>query len=565
MLFSGEIISLPSNKSELKNSKIIGRGTPWDVIAKEALKQKKSQLQKKGKFRCESGLGASGFPHIGSFSDGARAHTIKLAIEEIGFPAEYIAYSDDLDGLRKVPSGLEKKGLEEFLAVPVSKIPDPFDCHKSFGEHMSSLLLEALDQTNIEYHYRSATELYENGAFTSSISTILDNAKKAGEIIKEVTSQDKYEITLPFHAICENCGRIYTTRPIKYLREKQSVEYICDRSEIGGNLLEGCNHQGIADYSKGEGKLSWKVEFAARWATLGIDFEAYGKDILESVEVNDRICREILGLEPPYHVRYEVFLQKGGKKMSKSAGGALTPQTWLKYGNTQSLLLLMLKRIEGSRSIGLEDIPIHMDEYDQLESIFFGLQKIKNPAIKRKSVGLYEYSNLLKVPEEPSIHVPYNLLTTILQYAPVEKEIQFTIDKLSEYGYIRQNIDELKAMLEKRIPTKGLLHGLISRIHLAKNWLNDVITDEEIHLELNKTQKKGLQTLVSYLEEAKTPEEYQSSIFSTCKEVNMSPREFFPVIYRLFINMERGPRVGSLFALIGKDNVIKKIKATLES
>ncbi|MHA2500403.1 MAG: lysine--tRNA ligase, partial [Candidatus Hodarchaeales archaeon] len=395
-----------------KHSITVGRGTPWDIIAKDALASKRKFRPDPPIFRCESGLGASGFPHIGSFSDGARAFVVKLAAEDQGSQAEYIAYSDDLDGLRKVPKGMSKT-LEEYLAVPVSKIPDEFGCHDSFGAHMSFLLLESLDAAGIEYRFVSATELYQNGAFTPVISKILENSTEAGRIIVEETSQTKYTEVFPFHAICAECGRIYTTRPLKHDKGENIVEYVCDGAEVGGSQIKGCGYSGAADYSKGEGKLGWKVEFAARWATLSIDFEAYGKDILESVKVNDRICREILGVEPPYHVRYEVFLQKGGKKMSKSAGEALTPQSWLRFGTSQSLMLLMLKRIEGSRSIGLEDIPLLMDELDELEDIYFGLRKAKNQAAARKAKGLYEYVFLLNPPEEPSIHVPYNLLATM--------------------------------------------------------------------------------------------------------------------------------------------------------
>jgi lysyl-tRNA synthetase class 1 len=547
-----------------KHSITVGRGTPWDIIAKDALASKRKFRPDPPIFRCESGLGASGFPHIGSFSDGARAFVVKLAAEDQGSQAEYIAYSDDLDGLRKVPKGMSKT-LEEYLAVPVSKIPDEFGCHDSFGAHMSFLLLESLDAAGIEYRFVSATELYQNGAFTPVISKILENSTEAGRIIVEETSQTKYTEVFPFHAICAECGRIYTTRPLKHDKGENIVEYVCDGAEVGGSQIKGCGYSGAADYSKGEGKLGWKVEFAARWATLDIDFEAYGKDILESVKVNDRICREILGVEPPYHVRYEVFLQKGGKKMSKSAGEALTPQSWLRFGTSQSLMLLMLKRIEGSRSIGLEDIPLLMDELEELEDFYFGIRKPKNQAAARKAKGLYEYAFLLNPPEEPSIHVPYNLLAMLIRYAPSEKTERFVLQKIGEYSYFPDDIDWKNAIAEQDLDDLPIIFQKIrSRLKSVKNWVEETISDEEKSIELSLEQRKVINDLIPRLKEINTADGFQAAIFSVCKENKLPPRKLFPTLYQIFIGISRGPKLGPLLALMGSEEVIQKLEMVLK-
>lgn len=550
--------------SQTKDFAIVGRGTPWDIIAKDALETKRKFRSENPIFHCESGLGASGFPHIGSFSDGARAFTVKLAAEEQGNPARYIAYSDDLDGLRKVPAGMSA-GLEDYLAVPVSRIPDEFGCHDSFGSHMSSLLLESFDAAGIEYKFVSATELYRKGAYTSVISKILENAGRAGRIIVEETSQTKYTEVLPFHAICAKCSGIYTTHPLEHVSDKNAVKYSCDGAEVSDRHIEGCGYSGYADYSKGEGKLGWKVEFAARWATLGIDFEAYGKDIFESVKANDRICREILGVEPPYHVRYEMFLQKEGKKMSKSTGGALTPQRWLQYGTSQSLMLLMLKRIEGSRNIGLEDIPIHMDELDELEAIYFGLQKSKNEAAQRKAKGLYEYCFLLKPPENPSIHVPYKLLATLMRYAPVDKVEPFIFEKLDEYGYFSDKEDWKTAMAERRFEELPEHFQKVRRhLPLVKNWVEKTVTSEETYFDLTNDQKNAINDLIPRLKKANTADAFQSAIFSVCKENSLSPRELFPTLYKIFIGTQKGPKLGPLLTLMGSKAVAQKLTAILE-
>jgi len=293
---------------------VIGRGTWIDKLALDVIARKdKLQGDHPSLIRTESGLGASGFPHIGSFADASRSYAFKLAIEDLGREAEFIAFADDLDGLRKVPVGTPPE-LKEHLGKPVSLIPDPWGCHNSYGEHMSSLLIESIQLAGIEFTPGSAYKLYSSGKMASQVKQVLKNAKLAGEIIKETTAQEKYLEVLPYHAICEKCGKIYTTKAINFDEKKGKVEYVCEGDEIRGKLLDGCGHRGWADITKADGKLTWKVEFAARWELQQVDFEAFGKDIFESVICNDEICRQIFKYEPPTHARYEMFLDKGGSK-----------------------------------------------------------------------------------------------------------------------------------------------------------------------------------------------------------------------------------------------------------
>jgi lysyl-tRNA synthetase class 1 len=296
---------------------VVGHGTWYDMMAQKVINRERSLGRSLAKVRTEMGLGASGFPHIGSLGDAARSYAVTLALREMGFNSELVAFCDDKDGLRKVPTGLPKS-LEKYLGFPVSSIPDPFGCHQSYGTHMSSLLLEALDTCNIQHVYMSAKEAYEKGVLLEETRAILLNAKRVGEIVKEEVGQERYTEVLPFFPVCEKCGRIYTTKALQFEPKTDKVLYSCEGLEIRGRKIEGCGHRGEADIAGG-GKLSWKGEFAARWRALDIRFEAFGKDIADSVRINDRICREILCFEPPSHARYEMFLDKGGKKISKSA------------------------------------------------------------------------------------------------------------------------------------------------------------------------------------------------------------------------------------------------------
>jgi len=358
----------------------IGHGTWYDMMAQKVIDREKQLGRSISLIRTEMGLGASGFPHIGSLGDAARSNAVSLALKDLGYNSELVAYCDDKDGLRKVPAGLTNADLEKYLGYPVSNIPDPFGCHESYGKHMSSLLLDALDKCGIQYKYYSANEVYKKGLLINEIRTLLTNAKKVGEIVKEEVGQETYTEVLPYFAICEKCGHLYTTRAYKFDPKTDKVTYKCEGLEIRGKQIPGCGHESELDIKSGQGKLTWKSEFAARWRALDIRFEAYGKDIADSVRINDRICREVLEFEPPSHAKYEMFLDKGGKKISKSAGNVFTPQVWFNYGSPQSLLLLMLKRFVGTRTLDVSDIPSYMNELDEIEEAVMVLDLLfRNP------------------------------------------------------------------------------------------------------------------------------------------------------------------------------------------
>ena len=529
---------------------IIGHGTWYDKMAARIIERERKLGRSLDLIRTEMGIGASGFPHIGSFADGARAYAVTLALREQGYKSELIAFSDDKDGLRKVPAGLPS-WLEKYLGYPVTDIPDPFKCHESYGRHMTSLLLDAYDKCGIEYKFMSGKEVYESGLLKEEIETILANAKKVGEIVKEEVGQEKYVEVLPYFPVCENCGRIYTTKAYEFLPKEHKVLYKCEGMEVKGKWLEGCGYEGEADYTKGEGKLSWKGEFAARWKALDIRFEAYGKDIADSVRVNDRICQEILNFPPPMHARYEMFLDKSGRKISKSLGNVFSPQVWFRYGSPQSLLLLTLKRFVGTRTLDITDIPQYMNELDELEDIYFGKKQIRDPKEKAKLTGLYKYVWLLNPPKNPSIHVPYNLLTYLAKVAPKGKERDYMIQKLREYGYLAKNQE----------PNSNLL----KRIDYALNWVKDYAEEiKETAIELSEKEEKAIKKLIEFLKEKRTAEEVQNAIFQIARKHGIKPPNFFKILYTILLGAPKGPRLGPYIVTMGRENVIRTLKKAID-
>jgi lysyl-tRNA synthetase class 1 len=315
--------------------------------------------------------------------------------------------------------------------------------------------------------------------------------------------------------------------------------------QIKGQWFQGCGHKGEADYTKGEGKLVWKVEFAARWKALDIRFEAYGKDIADSVRVNDRISQEILNYPPPYHAQYELFLAKGGKRFSKSAGTVFTPQVWFQYGSPQSLNLLMLKRFVGTRAISVMDIPAYMNEYDELEDIYFGNKKIENKKELAKLQGLYEYLWWLKPPKKPSVHVPYNLLAYLAKVAPKGSETDYITQKLREYGYLKQ---------------KEVVSDLKERMEYALNWNRDFLEIKETKIELSEKERNAIEELTQALQTLTEADQIQSIIFNIARKHGIQPGQFFKTLYMILLGTPSGPKLGPYIIAMGKQNVIDAFK-----
>jgi len=522
---------------------IIGKGTWIDKLASTIIKREKDIGRSLELILVESGLGASGFPHIGSLGDAVRAYGVALAIKNLGYDSNLIAYSDDLDGLRKIPSGLPE-WLSDYIGKPVSNIPDPVgQCHDSYGSHMSSLLLDALDRLEINYKFLNAAKVYGTGMLTNQIDMILSHAPDLGNKIEEVVGQSKYKESLPYFPICESCGRLYVAHAEKYIREEKKVSYICNGTKLGNNDVKGCGYTGEIPISAGKGKLAWKVEFAARWSSLDIRFEAYGKDIMDSVRVNDWVSDVVLHYAHPLHVKYEMFLDKGGKKISKSIGNVLTPQVWLRYGTPQSLLLLLFKRITGSRQVGTDDIPTLMEEYDICEDIYFGKKKEDNEEKLVKTKGLYEYVNHLKTSDKPLEHVPYMLMAQQASFFSGDDRIKKIFDRLVKY----------------KVATE-LTFDLEQKIQLACNWSDDHISTEKFDVVLTEKEKMIIRKILESLEIANSesnldPEKIQQMIYETSKENEEQPRKIFNLMYKMLINADSGPRLGGYISDLGLNRI----------
>ncbi|MEM0440754.1 MAG: lysine--tRNA ligase [Candidatus Caldarchaeum sp.] len=495
----------------------IGLGTWIDKLAFEIVEREQRLGRSLDKIITEAGIAASGFVHIGSLSDSIRAYAVSLALRNLGYNSEMIQFADDMDGLRSVPAEIPAE-FEKHLLKPVSLIPDPFKCHDSYAEHMENQLLDALAQTGVDAKLYRGYIIYKEGRLANEIAKILTHAKTIGEKIAELTSQKKFLESLPYFPLCASCGRIYTTYAQSFNPQTNKVYYVCKGVSIKKRWFEGCGYEGEADIRKADGKLSWKVEWAARWAGLDVRFEAYGKDLAASVMVNDWVCENILGFPPPMHVQYELFLDASKRKISKSRGvSVFTPSEWLKYGTPQSLVLLFLKRIKGTRVISPSLIPALMNELDRLAE-----QHYRGEGDPRKT-NLYLYAYLLNPPPKKPATAPYELLLFLASIAPAGKEYEFVTSRLRKYGY---QVDE----------------ELSKRVQLAINYYKAFGRPPAAALTLEEPLRTAVEEVAEAVIHSETPEMLQLKVFETARRHQIKPATLFQNLYKVLIGHESGPK-----------------------
>jgi lysyl-tRNA synthetase class 1 len=509
-----------------QSPRILGRGTWLDKVAQDTIEREKALGRNLSIIRVESGLGASGLPHIGSVGDAVRSFGIKLALETAGYKSDLIAYSDDFDGLRKVPAGFPA-WLKDYIAHPVSRIPDPFDCHASYAGHVGFLLRDSLDRLGVVYSFQCGTEAYKSGLLNDQIKLILSHSKSIGRKINDLVGQSKYERDLPYTPVCEQCNRIYTTRSLSFNPKKDAVHYRCQGTKLGDRFLKGCGHEGEAKITEGNGKLMWKVEFAARWAAFDIRFEAYGKELTDSVKINDWVAEHTLKYPPPFHARYELFQDKSGRKISKSVGNLVTPGEWLEYASPESLRLLNYKRIVGARNVSLEDIPVYMEDFDDLEEHYFSKASDPNQMKEARFRGLYEYTMLLKMPKAKGVHVPYRLLSQLAAVAPKDAEQEYVVKRLIAYGMV-----------------KGPTPEIMQRISWASKWALREGRPSGRPVEVSLEARTAVREFARAIRMLSDPDAIQNAAFEAVKRNHLKPGDFFPVVYSILLGSDRGPRLG---------------------
>ncbi len=510
----------------------IEKTNAWPFVeAKKILRERIKYIDKKGKIILQTGYGPSGLPHIGTFGEVARTSMLVNALNKLtDVPKEIITFSDDMDGLRKVPENIPNKELlENNLHKPLTVVPDPFKKFNSFGEHNNEMLKTFLDNFNFIYTFKSSSELYKTGFFNETLKLILNKYNEIMDIIIPTLGKERQKTYSPFLPICPDTGVVLEI-PVLEIDEKNS-KIIFDNF---GKKLE----KSILD---GHCKLQWKVDWAMRWYALDVDFEMYGKDLIESAILSTKIIK-ILGKTNPSGFAYELFLDEKGEKISKSKGNGITIDEWLRYASPESLSLFMYQNPKRAKKLYREIVPKAVDEY--LDFIEKGknqneLQMLLNP--------VWHVHNGM-IPKENTIMTFSMLLNLVEASNANSKELLWKFVK--KY---KPNI------LEKDHPIFNML------IEYAIKYFNDVIKKNKKYKKPNLDEKKALEALVSALEKCTDemqPEEIQTKIYSVGKENGYKEnlRDWFKLIYEVVFGDENGPRMGFFISFFGVKETQQLIK-----
>ena len=508
----------------------------WPFVeAKKMLRERKSFIEKKGKITLQTGYGPSGLPHIGTFGEVARTSMMVNALKHLtDLPTEIITFSDDMDGLRKVPDNVPQKDLlEKNLHKPLTQVPDPFGKFKSFGEHNNEMLKNFLDNFNFNYNFKSSTSLYRSGFFNTSLQTILENYESIMNIILPTLGKERQKTYSPFLPICPVSGQVLEI-PIKEINVKNS-KIIFDNN---GKDLE----KSILD---GNCKLQWKVDWAMRWYALDVDFEMYGKDLIESAILSTKIIK-LIGKINPSGFAYELFLDEKGEKISKSKGNGITIDQWLEYASPESLSLYMYQNPKRAKKLYKEIVPKAVDEYLDF------IEKARSQDELKLLMNPVWHVHNSKVPKENMI-MSFSMLLNLVETSNANsKELLWKFVK--KY---KTNISEKKQPIFDKL------------VGYAIKYFNDVIRLQKNYKKPSDDEKLALKALVEVLDKCNdemTPEDIQTLIYSTGKENGYSEnlRDWFKLIYEVVFGDENGPRMGFFISFFGvketKDLIINKIK-----
>ena len=508
----------------------------WPFVeAKKMLRERKSFIEKKGKITLQTGYGPSGLPHIGTFAEVARTSMLVNALSQLSnLPTEIITFSDDMDGLRKVPDNVPNhKLLSDNLHKPLTQVPDPFEKFDSFGEHNNEMLKNFLDSFKFKYNFQSSTSLYKNGFFNPTLKIILENYEGIMNIIIPTLGKERQQTYSPFLPICPDTGHVLEIPVLEIDKEKSKIIFDNKGKKLEASILDGnC-------------KLQWKVDWAMRWYALDVDFEMYGKDLIESAVLSTKIIN-LIGKKNPSGFAYELFLDEKGEKISKSKGNGITIDQWLSYASPESLSLYMYQNPKRAKKLYKEIVPKAVDDY--LDCI----EKSKKQNELQLLMNPVWHVHNGNIPNEDMI-MTFSMLLNLVETSNADSK-----DLL--WKFVKKYKPDIS---EKNFPIFDSLVGY------AIKYFNDVIKAKKKYKIPNENEKLALQALTKTLEKCNDemlPEDIQTLIYSTGKENGYSEnlRDWFKLIYEVVFGDENGPRMGFFISFFGvnetKELLINKLK-----
>ncbi len=511
------------------------RAWPFEE-ARKLLQRIGDRMPEKGYVLFQTGYGPSGLPHIGTFGEVVRTTMVRNAFARISdVPAKLFAFSDDMDGLRRVPDNIPNKEMvAQHLGKPLTSIPDPFGTHESFGHHNNARLRDFLDRFGFQYDFQSATECYRSGRFDAALLQVLAHYDEVKNIILPTLGNERRETYSPFLPICQRTGRVLQAPVVETNADAGTIVY---RDE-DGSLVE-------TPVTGGRCKLQWKADWAMRWYALDVDYEMSGKDLIDSVRLSSRICRT-LGGRPPETFTYELFLDEKGEKISKSKGNGLTVEEWLRYAPEESLSLFMFQKPRTAKRLYFDVIPRAVDEYrtwvakaaeqrdDRAALLENPAWHIHDGAIPEAETDL-SYSMLLNLAAVANAHEPAVLWGFISRYAPdATPATAPMLDRLVRYAinYYRDFVEPQKQYRAPSEQERAAIVDLRERLATAGQGA-DAEALQNIVYEVGKAH--GFANL----------------------------RDWFKALYEVLLGQSQGPRMGSFIALYGVEETIGLIDRAL--
>ncbi|SFC63272.1 lysine--tRNA ligase [Tropicimonas isoalkanivorans] len=519
--------------SELRDAAMTSKAWPFEE-ARRVLKRYEKAPPEKGYVLFETGYGPSGLPHIGTFGEVLRTTMIRRAFEVISdIPTRLICFSDDMDGMRKVPGNVpNQEMLREHLQKPLTSVPDPFGEFESFGDHNNAMLRRFLDTFGFDYEFYSATEFYKSGQFDE---VLLRAAERYDDVMKVMLKslreerQQTYSIFLPIHP---ETGRVLYV-PIKSV----------DASEGTVTFDDEDGREWTLPVTGGNVKLQWKPDFGARWAALGVDFEMYGKDHSTNTPIYDRIC-EILGEKAPEHFTYELFLDDKGQKISKSSGNGISIDEWLTYASTESLSYFMFLKPKTAKRLHFDVIPKAMDEYHQQ------LRAYVDQDAKGKLSNPVYHIHTGDVPASDMV-VSFSMLLNLASVAGAE-------DKEALWGFIRRYAPDATPEANPQLDQAA---------GFAVRYYNDFVKPTKTFRAPDEKERLALEDLAAQLrtwDGGLDAETLQSAVFAVGKAHGFEPlRDWFKALYEVLLGASQGPRFGGFIALYGTDETVALIEKAL--
>lgn len=498
-----------------------------------------------------SGTSISGSIHIGNSCDVFIANAVSRSLKRLGLKSRTIWIADDHDPLRKVPYPLPES-YEKYLGIPYSQIPCPDDCCDNFVEHFQEPFLRTLPSFGIELETYSGAEMYLTGMYDEYIRIALDKASEIREIFNKYREHPLDDNWLPYNPICSNCGRINTTEA--YDHQDDSVFYRCQ-----------CGNEDQMKITSGAGKLTWRVEWAARWKIFGVNCEPFGKDHAASggsYDVSKIISQEIFNYEAPFPVPYEWITLKG-EAMSKSKGVFFTPGQWLEIADPETLYYFLFRNKPLKHKDFDPGMPFldFIDQYDRVERIYYEEEEASSPKEKEKLKKIYEVSQI-KVREKIPFQTSYRFLTVACQITEDPAKIWYMLRKNSQLPADMAQLDfeEIDEYTLKRFK---------SRLNQVRRWLELYapafvkfhVQEKLPEVELTPSQDEFLLKLAEALEEKDYgSQELHDKMYHLLREINLKPQKAFQAVYKVIIGKKQGPRAASFILSLDKDFVIKRLR-----